>query len=69
MKYLKKNWLVLKTIGITSMVYILIIAIGAFLLLWRDNAEITEKLENCQRNYDNAIGQVESGRIVLDLEK
>ena len=72
----KQRWNTLKIIAINWTFFVLIAASVALWMLlserkelFKENAEIQMKLENCQSNWEEVEKQISSGRIVLELQK
>jgi len=63
-----KRWKTIKICLINWTIFVLIMSAFANWLLLKENKELIDKLGICEHNFEIWSSQVESGRIVLELE-
>lgn len=64
-----KTWHTIKIIAINWTIFVLLVASASLWLLLNEYREISYRLEVCEHNFEVWNEQVESGKIILELEK
>ena len=68
-KFVTKNWISIKIVGITSLCFIVLIVSSVAWFSFRAFKRVEDKLVVCQNNIEQITKQYGNTRIILEQEK